>query len=126
VAEQHRRGPRLVDRLAQRRDAHLRRSVLYRVLFAIAGGIVTVAGLAMLVLPGPALVVIPIGLAMLSLEFAWAERALEKALASADAAQARATSASRTEKLLATVAIVLAVVAFVVVALLYDIPYLPV
>lgn len=31
----------------------------------------------MLVLPGPAILVIPIGLAILALEFAWAERLLD-------------------------------------------------
>lgn len=39
-------------------------------------------GLAMFVLPGPAIVVIPIGLAILALEFKWAEKMLEQ-LASA-------------------------------------------
>mgnify|MGYP001557094445 CR=1 FL=1 len=34
--------------------------------------------LALLVLPGPAMVVIPVGLAILSLEFAWARRWLQK------------------------------------------------
>jgi tellurite resistance protein TerC len=32
----------------------------------------------MIVLPGPAFVVIPVGLGILSLEFAWARRWLEK------------------------------------------------
>ena len=43
-----------------------------------AGGIVLAAGFAMLVLPGPAIVVIPLGLAILAVEFAWAKRWLEK------------------------------------------------
>ena len=48
----------------------------------------------MLVLPGPAFVVIPIGLAMLALEFAWAERALDQALEQAEKAQAGGKEAS--------------------------------
>ena len=36
------------------------------------------AGAALIVLPGPAFVVIPIGLAILSIEFAWARRWLKK------------------------------------------------
>jgi tellurite resistance protein TerC len=40
-----------------------------RVAIAIAGGAVLLAGVAMLVLPGPAIVVIPLGLGILSLEF---------------------------------------------------------
>ena len=42
-----------------------------RVIVGIVGGIVLLVGIALLVLPGPAFVVIPIGLGILSLEFAW-------------------------------------------------------
>ena len=35
------------------------------------------AGLAMTVLPGPAIVVLPAGMAMLAAEFAWASRVLD-------------------------------------------------
>jgi uncharacterized protein (TIGR02611 family) len=45
---------------------------------AIVGGLVLLAGIAMLVLPGPAFLVIPAGLAILATEFAWAERAMER------------------------------------------------
>jgi tellurite resistance protein TerC len=45
----------------------------------IVGGFTVLAiGVAMIVLPGPAFVVIPVGLGILSLEFAWARRWLEK------------------------------------------------
>ena len=37
-------------------------------------GSVLLFGVALIVLPGPALVVIPVGLAILGLEFAWARR----------------------------------------------------
>ena len=40
-----------------------------RIGIAIAGGLIIAAGVAMLVLPGPGLVVIALGLAVLSLEF---------------------------------------------------------
>ena len=43
-----------------------------------AGGIVLAAGFAIIVLPGPAIVVIPLGLAILATKFAWAKRWLEK------------------------------------------------
>ena len=62
----------LFEKLEERREYHLERGRLYRVAFALAGFTVFLAGVAMLVLPGPALAVIPIGLAMLALEFAWA------------------------------------------------------
>ena len=51
-----------------------------RVAFAVAGFAVVLGGIALLVLPGPGLLVIAIGLAMLALEFAWAERALDVAV----------------------------------------------
>lgn len=54
-----------------------------RVAVAIVGGVVLVIGVAMIVLPGPAFIMIPAGLAILGLEFAWArvwlKRAREKA-----------------------------------------------
>ncbi len=40
-----------------------------RIGIAIAGGAVTAAGVALLVLPGPGIVVIALGLAILALEF---------------------------------------------------------
>lgn len=43
-----------------------------RVIVGVVGGTVLLIGLALVVLPGPAFIVIPIGLAILSIEFAWA------------------------------------------------------
>jgi uncharacterized protein (TIGR02611 family) len=50
-----------------------------KVLIGIIGGIVLLAGIAMLVLPGPAFLVIPAGLAILATEFEWAERWKDRA-----------------------------------------------
>jgi len=49
-------------------------TVLKKTLVALVGGSLLLAGLAMLVLPGPAFVVIPAALAILALEFIWARR----------------------------------------------------
>jgi tellurite resistance protein TerC len=49
-----------------------------RITVAITGGTVLALGIAMLVLPGPALLVIPAGLAILATEFLWARRALHR------------------------------------------------
>jgi len=49
-----------------------------RIVVAVVGFTVLLVGIAMLVLPGPAFVVIPIGLGILSLEFAWARHWLHK------------------------------------------------
>ena len=45
---------------------------------AVVGGTVLAIGVALLVLPGPAFVVIPLGLAILGAEFAWARHWLRK------------------------------------------------
>ena len=93
------------DRLAEvpgkienRRDQHRQRSKPYRVAWVVAAAIIVAAGIALVVLPGPAFVVIPIGLAMLSLEFGWASRALgsgiERGAGAADAVQ-RASPAKK-------------------------------
>jgi uncharacterized protein (TIGR02611 family) len=43
---------------------------------AIAGGGLLVLGVALIFLPGPAIIVIPLGLALLATEFRWAGRLL--------------------------------------------------
>jgi hypothetical protein len=53
--------------------------MIKRIIVAVVGGTVLAAGLALVVLPGPAFVVIPAGLAILAIEFAWAKRWLSKA-----------------------------------------------
>jgi Putative transmembrane protein (PGPGW) len=49
-----------------------------RIAIGVLGGSVLLIGLALVVLPGPAFVVIPIGLAILGVEFAWARSWLLK------------------------------------------------
>jgi len=49
-----------------------------RLIIAITGGTVVLLGIAMIALPGPAVVVIPAGLAILATEFLWARRALQR------------------------------------------------
>jgi uncharacterized protein (TIGR02611 family) len=50
-----------------------------RIAIAVAGFTVLLVGVAMIVLPGPAFIVIPAGLAILAVEFAWAKRLLAEA-----------------------------------------------
>ncbi len=45
-----------------------------RIVVFVVGVTVAVTGIVMLVTPGPAFIVIPLGLAILSIEFAWARR----------------------------------------------------
>jgi uncharacterized protein (TIGR02611 family) len=49
-----------------------------RIAVLVVGFSVLAIGIALIVLPGPAFVVVPIGLAILSVEFAWARRWLKK------------------------------------------------
>jgi len=60
----------------------LRRNITYawarRIAVAVIGGSILLLGIAMVVLPGPAIIVIPIGLGVLGLEFAWARYWLRK------------------------------------------------
>lgn len=49
-----------------------------RVVVGIVGASVLLIGVVMLVTPGPAIVVIPVGLAILAMEFVWARRWLRK------------------------------------------------
>ncbi len=50
----------------------------WRLIVIVVGFTVLLIGLALLVLPGPAFVVIPVGLAILATEFAWARRLLRR------------------------------------------------
>ena len=50
-----------------------------RIITAVVGGVILLAGLVMLILPGPAVLVIPLGLAILATEFPWAQRWLSVA-----------------------------------------------
>ncbi len=49
-----------------------------RLIVAVVGVTVLLFGLALVVLPGPAFVVIPLGLAILAAEFAWARSLLRR------------------------------------------------
>jgi tellurite resistance protein TerC len=50
------------------------RKTARRLIVLVVGGTVLLLGVAMLVLPGPAIVVIPLGVLILAGEFAWARR----------------------------------------------------
>jgi uncharacterized protein (TIGR02611 family) len=52
--------------------------VVRRVIVSVIGATVLLIGVALLVLPGPAFIVIPVGLAILATEYAWARRWLKK------------------------------------------------
>jgi tellurite resistance protein TerC len=49
-----------------------------RLIVAVIGTTVLLFGIALIVLPGPAFIVIPLGLGILAAEFAWARRLLRR------------------------------------------------
>ena len=123
--EERRPRPKLIEKLEARRATHRDRGRFYRIGFALVGAAILIGGVIMLVTPGPAFVLIPIGLAMLSLEFVWAEKLVEGAREQAQIAQAKAAQTTRTQRILVGIAGVLAAAACVLAVLWWDIPLLP-
>jgi uncharacterized protein (TIGR02611 family) len=64
----------LFNSLIRKSVSHARKAIVF-----VVGGTVLLVGIVMLVGPGPGIVVIPIGLGILSIEFAWARRLLKSA-----------------------------------------------
>lgn len=52
--------------------------VAKRIVVAVVGLSILIIGIVMIIAPGPALVLIPVGLAILGLEFAWARHWLKR------------------------------------------------
>ena len=61
----------------------------------VVGWVIVLAGIAMLVLPGPGLLVIIAGLSVLGIEFAWAAKLRDQAKDKAKAAAEKAKSTMR-------------------------------
>ena len=117
--------PKLIEKLDARRETHRNRHLAFRLGFGAVGAVVLMAGLVMLVTPGPAFVLIPIGLAMLSMEFVWAEHLLDRSLEQAAKAQQKAAETTTTQRVLMAIATALALAAAGLAILWWDIPLLP-
>ena len=52
--------------------------VVRKIVVGVIGGICLIAGIAMILLPGPAFIFIPLGLLLLASEFKWAKRWAQK------------------------------------------------
>ena len=114
--------PSLIERLRAQRATHKDRTLVVRLGLVVVGFTVLFAGIAMLVLPGPALAVIPVGLAILSLEFAWAARLLEVAIEKAEQAKQSAKETTATQRIIVAIAVVLGVAAIAVAVAIWGIP----
>jgi uncharacterized protein (TIGR02611 family) len=87
--------------------------VTYRVFVLVIGVLVALAGVAMLVLPGPGWLVIILGVAILATEYAWAHRLLQRVKDWAERAKQVALDPKRRKRnrILAIVGVVAAALA---------------
>lgn len=69
---------------------------LRKLIVAVIGATIFLIGVAMVVLPGPAFIVIPVGLGILATEFAWARRAVRRARVMIARARGRESGKERT------------------------------
>lgn len=120
--------PDLLRKLQERKKRHEEAGILRRIGVVVLGVLLVLAGIVMSGpgVPGPGILVILFGLSFLALEFERAERILEKAIVWADNAAHRAENASPRQKAVTAVLGTLALAAFVVAAILWDIPLVPV
>jgi uncharacterized protein (TIGR02611 family) len=120
--------PELLKKLEVRKERHAERGLPARVGVVVLGVVLVLLGIVMSGpgVPGPGIVVVLIGLSFLALEFDRAERLLERAIVWADNAKDRAENASTRQKVITGILTVAAIAAFVVAAILWDIPLLPV
>jgi uncharacterized protein (TIGR02611 family) len=120
--------PELLIKLRERKEQHKRRHILHRIAIVIVGVLIVLTGglLSTPGVPGPGLAVIVIGLGFLALEFDWAERLLERAIIWADRAKDRAEETTTKQRILAGIAGALVVAGFLVAAVLWNIPLLPI
>jgi uncharacterized protein (TIGR02611 family) len=120
--------PELLVKLRERKERHKQRNILHRIAIVILGVLIVIAGIVMSGpgVPGPGIATILVGLGFLALEFDWAERMMERVIIWGDQMKDRAEETSTTQRIVAAFVTALAVAAFVVAAILWDIPLVPV
>ena len=118
---------KLLDEFEARKARHKGRGRAYRVSFAVVGGALILFGalLSLPLVPGPGLPLLVLGLAMLALEFDWAERLLGSVLRRVERTQNR-VRASRWGGLLTAAALAVVAGAAIAAVVLWDVPLLPV
>ena len=120
--------PELLIKLQERKERHKQRNKLQRAATVLFGVLVVLVGIVLSGpgVPGPGIAVILIGLSFLALEFDSAERLLERVIIWGDDAAERAANAPRWQKITTAVLTAVAIAAFAVAAILWDIPLVPV
>jgi hypothetical protein len=117
----------MIARVRARKERHKQRSRLYRVGVARAGGWLVLGGflLSLPGVPGPGLLVVAIGLALLALEFDRAERLLERILHRLEQVGEASSRASGLQKALTGVLVVVAAATAIAAVVLLDLPFVP-
>jgi uncharacterized protein (TIGR02611 family) len=120
--------PELLIKLQERKARHKQRHIVHRAAVVVAGFLIVIAGIIMSGpgVPGPGIVTIIIGLTFLALEFDRAERWLERVIIWGDRAAERAEQTTTAQRVTAGIATAVAIGAFAVAAILWDIPLMPV
>jgi uncharacterized protein (TIGR02611 family) len=120
--------PELLLKLRERKERHKQRNVLHRAGIVVLGVLIVLAGIVMSGpgVPGPGIATILIGLGFLALEFDWAERMLERVIIWGDGVKDRAEETSTTQRIIVSFVAAVALAAFVVAAVLWDIPLVPI
>lgn len=118
---------RFVEFVRRHRLRHRQRNRIVRYAVATFGFLVVLVGivLSLPLVPGPGVLVIAVGLMILALEFAWAERLLERAVAKLEQAGRTMNRASKTQQVLIVGAFAVVSVAFVAAILAWDLPLVP-
>jgi uncharacterized protein (TIGR02611 family) len=121
-------APELLVKLRERKARHKRRHPVHRAGVVALGFLIVLVGIILSGpgVPGPGIAVILVGLGFLALEFDRAERLLEHAIVWANEAALRAEQTSTAQRVAGAVLAAAAVAAFVVAAILWDIPLLPI
>ncbi len=120
--------PELLVKLQARKERHKQRHIAHRVAVVALGALLIPIGIVMSGpgVPGPGFLVILLGISFLALEFDRAERFLERVIIWGDRLADRVEASSAREKIAAAVVVGLLLAAFVVAAVLWDIPFVPV
>ena len=120
--------PELLVKLRERKERHKQRHPVHRAGVVVLGFLIVLAGIVMSGpgIPGPGIATIIVGLAFLALEFDRAERMLEKVIIWGDQVKDAAEETSTTQRIIVSFVAAVALAAFVVAAVLWDIPFAPV
>lgn len=115
-----------LERLQSWKERHAKRGRISRWAVVAAGFVLTVVGIAIIPVPGPwSFPLIVVGLALLALEFEWAENFLERTVIRAEAAKFAAAAASPLQKALGVIVFCAGLAGVAAAFIVFDVPVLP-